>query len=1061
MKIFTTVFITGLLSLLLPLAVFGQSSQGPFDDLVGKEIQSDNIFMLWQETGGSTISFQKIIKYDMENDRLDIQDDVARGFANKEVGGSRQMVAVSGNLNNDLYDDVVAAWEGLNGTIELYIPKFDSTEAMWNDDVSHTTESPITSEIHYLQGRILLEATDLNNSGTDEIILLYKGDDDNMHLEVYSTNEALEPVMLDSISVSEVADLSFTYNPAALTIADLDGDGTNEIVIATVAPNSWEDGRWSISIKRYELNESNELILASENFDFPDPASSITYNNLRYTLGAGKLSEQGKDDLLFAWSFDNTNPTANDTFLYLSTFNPETNLFSRNDRIEYEIAKSSGEMNPMVIKTGDLDDDGLDEVVFAAEGSHHVLDINESLDFEEKFQVGQNPSTFGMSYDYLEITDINQDGLDEFIIAINRTVSGNEYFQLRAFSAYDATDDEWLATPGNVGQILINEEIPEGSAGPRRYAIATGSFDGYAFTLGEPDYFQDAGDLQPLVILNAPPIHFDIFNDTEYDINTCFPANECEFQASYTTIADTSKSLKTKVGGDFAASVGVGGEGEITTAPMGVGASVSYEAYFDANFGAGFSNTDQEIQEITITASKNTSVDDQIFASVTNYDVWRYPVYHGTETTPQRYMVSVEPKDVQSAWFSTKSWNASKYIPNHEVGNILSYPSYSEITENPEVHKALNYFGNSITLESGSFDTWELNTASVAISEDDKNINVGYDMKANIGVVRASSSGSLEEISTHSSTIREGLVINVQLDKINLGYGEVRYEVTPYAYWNNDGALVVDYAAEPERSGQGGVQTWWEEFYAHDPDPAFILPWRYDPEKGMALSDEIRRFRTKDVFFDNYEPSSGDTLTITARVRNFSLMDSPPVPVTFYVGDPDAGGELIVGVDEESTITSADDIAAQRSTDVQVRWVVPSDLPQNPRIFAVLNEDAGFNEIHQNNNKGFNVLSPDDIITSNEEIVESTIPETFKLHQSYPNPFNPTTTIGYELPQQTDVKLEVFNILGQRIVTLVNETQTSGIHEVTFDASNLSSGVYLYRITTGQFTKSRKMLLVK
>lgn len=1060
MKNLLTLITVGI-CLIITSDIMAQSSQGPFADLIGKEIRTDNIFMLWQETGGSTISFQKVIKYDIENDLLDIQDNAARGFANNEVGGSKQMVAASGNLNNDLYDDVVAAWEGLNGTIELYIPKFDSTEVMWNAASSYTITGPITSEVNYLQGRILLEVADLNGSGRDEIIVVYKGENQGIHLEVLGTDENLIPDLKDSLTVEQVYNIGYTHPPAALTIADMDGDGNPEIVVASLIKNG-TNNRWALNLHRFEFNSNEELVrLAPIVTGIQDVSSLYDYTQIRFTLGSGKLINGDEDQLLIAMSYDALGaPSANDTFLYSYSYDQGNNSLNSLDRLANNLVFDSNGMDPMAIKTGDLDGDGLDEVVFAAEGTHYVLDINNSFKFEEKFNFGQSSSQFGLSYDYVEIADINQNGLNEIIVAVNKNSPSRNYFQLRAFSAYDKTNNEWRRD--DVGQILNTEHIDVGSsAGPRRYALATGGFDGYAFRLGEPDYFEDTGDLQPLVILNAPPIHFDVFNDVKYDINNCFPANECDFKATYTTIEDKSKSLQTEVRGDFAASVGVGGEGEITTAPMGVGASVSYEAYFDVNFGAGFSNTDQEIRQIRIENSKTTSVDDQIYASITNYDVWRYPVYHGAETTPRRYMVSVEPNEVQTAWFSTKSWNASKYIPNHEVGNILSYPSYSEISENPEVQRALNYFGDEITLDSSSGDTWILNIAEIAVSEEDKNIKAGYDLKANVGVVRASSSGSLAEITTHSSTIREGLVINVQLDKINLGYGETRYKVTPYAYWNKDGALVVDYAAEPERSGQGGVQTWWEEFYGHDPDPAFILPWRYDPEKGMSLSDDIRRFRTKDVFFDNYEPTAGDTLTITARVRNFSLVDSPPVPVRFYVGDPDDGGELIVGVDGESTLTTTNGIAAQRTTDVQMRWIVPSNLPQNPRIFAVLNEDADFNEIHRNNNKGFNVLSPNNIITSNEEIAESTIPESFKLHQSYPNPFNPTTTIGYELPQNTAIKLEVFNVLGQRVATLVDGVQPSGFHEVQFDASSLSSGLYLYRLTTESFSETKRMMLIK
>jgi hypothetical protein len=89
------------------------------------------------------------------------------------------------------------------------------------------------------------------------------------------------------------------------------------------------------------------------------------------------------------------------------------------------------------------------------------------------------------------------------------------------------------------------------------------------------------------------------------------------------------------------------------------------------------------------------------------------------------------------------------------------------------------------------------------------------------------------------------------------------------------------------------------------------------------------------------------------------------------------------------------------------------------------------------------------------------IAKEYKLSQNYPNPFNPTTKISFSLPKNSDVKLVVYDILGKEVTTLVNDHRTAGTHSVEFNASNLASGVYLYRIEAGDFRDVKKMMLIK
>jgi len=93
--------------------------------------------------------------------------------------------------------------------------------------------------------------------------------------------------------------------------------------------------------------------------------------------------------------------------------------------------------------------------------------------------------------------------------------------------------------------------------------------------------------------------------------------------------------------------------------------------------------------------------------------------------------------------------------------------------------------------------------------------------------------------------------------------------------------------------------------------------------------------------------------------------------------------------------------------------------------------------------------------------VNAGVPKTFALEQNYPNPFNPSTAISYQLPVAGNVSLKVFDMLGKEVATLVNARQEAGAYTVNFNANNLSSGVYFYRLQAGNFVQTRKMMLVK
>jgi hypothetical protein len=88
-------------------------------------------------------------------------------------------------------------------------------------------------------------------------------------------------------------------------------------------------------------------------------------------------------------------------------------------------------------------------------------------------------------------------------------------------------------------------------------------------------------------------------------------------------------------------------------------------------------------------------------------------------------------------------------------------------------------------------------------------------------------------------------------------------------------------------------------------------------------------------------------------------------------------------------------------------------------------------------------------------------PGTFKLYDNYPNPFNPSTTIVYSLPEAAFTSLKIYDAVGNEVSSLVNETKSSGTYEVEFNATDLSSGIYYYTLQAGSFNQTKKMILIK
>ncbi len=143
------------------------------------------------------------------------------------------------------------------------------------------------------------------------------------------------------------------------------------------------------------------------------------------------------------------------------------------------------------------------------------------------------------------------------------------------------------------------------------------------------------------------------------------------------------------------------------------------------------------------------------------------------------------------------------------------------------------------------------------------------------------------------------------------------------------------------------------------------------------------------------------------------------------------------------------------STHSVVVGFVPKAVRDYTELILVVHDAQNEDSVLEIRIKGLGKLD-----ISAEEVIAHQ-PDRVRLHQNYPNPFNPVTTISYDLPEHADVSLEIFDILGRRVAVLVSETQNPGTYQISWDASDVASGSYMYRLRAGEFVQTRTMMLVK
>lgn len=1040
---------------------------GPMNWTEPIKVQANDIFLLWHdapEVGNQTHA--KVYSYDFLNQTLPPEEQISnteRGTFPGTEQASFSNVA-TGHFKKSARENVVAVWGPGNDGLRVQIMQFDTTSVGWTAPGSTTISGDIQND------RIYVRTVDMDGDDLDEFIVTYLDSQDSIHINLYDVDSLLQPTLIATHCDQRTFTDNTNYDWVRYAIAtgDLNGDGDEELVIMRMTSN---DGDYHIQL--YDLQGGTVSAEGSYSGSAAGGgAGPCTIVEMSLTVGDFVPDEKQELAVTVAVRWTSGQRVARAKVLEVA---PDLQQINYLDYPSVFVNFSSGGM-PLASTCGDFNGDGLDELVFAVNNTVHIVRTNDTLLLVNSF-IASYTVSLGGDYlqarsDFVHASDVNQDGRPDILVAYDDLSDGEGGFHLMVFSV-DSTFEQTL-----IGEIQHDEDNPINGTDPpqysfRPYSIAMGNFDGMGYTIGEPSHHVATEVAQPIVVLNAPPVHFDVLDGTTYDLNTCYNGADCEFTARYEKVTTSSTEVSTTIQSDWAISTGLSVSGSLSAgatvevAPLGVGGSISvgvstnFENHLLATFGGHFSNTSSAGSTLTVGVEVTASDDDRIYSTVTDYDVWEYPVYQGNETTPRNMILTYVPLSSQGTWYPSKSYNAADYVPNHEVGNVLSYLPYAHLDSNPDMGQAIaaDYASNSFVLDASSNIDWSLSMADFQSSSADTMREMGADVGLGIGPIRFDGDYNATQMNNHSVSVTNLINLAVHLGGLDMGIGDVKYTVTPYAYWNQQGTLVLDYAAKPEVAPPGLPATWWEEQYGDLPNPTFVLPWKLDPEKGFALTDPIKRKQTKDIFTTPSYPLPGDTVIITARVRNFSLMGTlAPVSGSFYLGDPEAGGVPIIGLSGSNTISTSGPIPAQEWVDLELHWAFPNGVPLYPRIFVVLDEDGTIDEVHETDNTGFNVMNYAGGVGVDELPMAD---GGYLLAPCFPNPFSDFTYIDYSIPAAGNVMITVFDQTGRVVEQPVNQHQGPGPHRAIFNGAGHAPGVYYYSLRSGDFHDVRKMILVR
>lgn len=874
-------------------------------------------------------------------------------WTNEDLGGIRghsSMEVVVADLEGDGRPErIIAFQEGtLGGRVGLSVTGLDAA----GDKQSRLIDTglPLT-----LDGSLRLTAGHFLDVEREQLMLVTVNNSwSGVHVHLLdpggtSPGEALRVIPLD-----ELAPLG---GPRGFSVAagDLDGDALDEVALVTTAADRLM-ALWLIDV------DPETAMLRVARRDEDTVGDRVRLRSI--DVVTGDFQRSGKDDLFVSYVRH---------FPGVEGYDYDNGVVSKLIRVDREFGLSYGgypvelfpsESSLLDLAAGDVNGDGRDEIVLAVarRGRDAQLVLYEPTPREDG---GYTVEHFGGSYlGYFQAewdarvvaADLDRDALAEFaVLASDR--------QGRTLTLFEVQPERGFLQKGKT---TIAPDVG-------RIALAAGPLTGHTVRLGTPRTYRERGVAQILAVINAPPTHYDVLDDgTVIRVNVCDDPEQdalcdtraryrveteqseltVEVQRSWTLSEDTTEDVQAPAVPSILdwiyervedratlpedledpevlleylleqmtlAKLGLAHEILALIDMLRTGNNVNGSHVADTiskRYGEHFERREERIESIAISKEIRAGRDDFIIRSVTDYDVWEYPLLvdgKGASPTESGHLLVVWPHcegdgvcEASTEEIVPGTSADSGYAPAHEPLNVLSYAvgapanylTHNRIAQLDRLEVGGGASTQTITTEriraSSGTERREqtlTNVHEVQQGGEEGSTTLEVNAGVNLGIfqiggaasetkdykrpyLRSSLSGEYgsERVSTHELKIGERTTIELRAGALNWqGQGEpppnaetrFPYVIQPYVYWSSGlRALTVDYATEPQVVEGNG----WDTYY-NRPDPAFNLPWK------LGRESEALRQRSKQITFDPPYPAVGAPVTVTALVHNYGLAD--------------------------------------------------------------------------------------------------------------------------------------------------------------------------------------------